>query len=91
MNTTLPKPQEILDKFLMRDRTAVEEVNNYGPGGIEARLNFTSARCQDTASMVVYILKYLIEQETQMVYILKYLVEQETQNEHTRLNQPSHT
>jgi hypothetical protein len=64
MNTTLPKPQEILDKFLMRDRTAVDEVNNYGPGGIEARLNFTSARCQDTASIIVYILKYLVEQES---------------------------
>ena len=75
MTQPLIKPQEILDKFLMRDRIAVEEVNNYGPGGIEARLNFTSARCQDTASMIVYILKYLIEQETQ--------------NEHTRLNQPS--
>jgi hypothetical protein len=64
MTQPLIKPQEVLDKFLMRDRTAVEEVNNYGPGGIEARLNFTSARCQDTASMVVYILKYLVEQET---------------------------
>jgi hypothetical protein len=76
MNTTLAKPQEILDKFLQRDRIAVDEVNNYGPGGIEARLNFTSARCQDTASMIVYILKYLVEQENQ--------------NEHTRPNQPSH-
>jgi hypothetical protein len=64
MTQSLIKPQEVLDKFLMRDRTAVEEVNNYGPGGIEARLNFTSARCQDTASMVVYILKYLVEQES---------------------------
>lgn len=72
MTQPLIKPQEVLDKFLQRDRTAVDEVNNYGPGGIEARLNFTSARCQDTASMIVYILKYLVEQETQ--------------NEHRRLN-----
>ena len=64
MTEQLIKPQEVLDKFLMRDRTAVDEINNYGPGGIEARLNFTSARCQDTASMVVYILKYLVEQES---------------------------
>jgi hypothetical protein len=65
MTQPLIKPQEVLDKFLQRDRTAVDEVNNFGPGGIETRLNFTSARCQDTASMIVYILKYLIEQEIQ--------------------------
>ena len=60
---TLPHPQEVLDKFLFRDRTAVDDYNYSGNGNIEAKLNFTSARCQDTASMVVYILRYLAEQE----------------------------
>ena len=65
MNTTLAKPQEVLDKFLQRDRTAVEELQSTPFGSSDsARLNFTSARCQDTASMVVYILKYLTEKES---------------------------
>lgn len=64
MNTTLPKPQEILDRFLLRDRTAVQELvaNPYGKSD-SARLDFVDCRCQDTGSMVVYILRYLAEQE----------------------------
>lgn len=60
---TLPHPQEVLDNFLIRDRTAVDEI--FGHNSIEDRLAFTSARAQDTASMVVYILRYLAEQEIQ--------------------------
>ena len=64
MNTTLPKPQEVLDKFLTRDQLAVQELvaNPYGKSD-SARLDFVDGRCQDTGSMVVYILKYLAEQE----------------------------
>jgi hypothetical protein len=65
MTQALPKPQEVLDKFLQRDRLAVEELQAYSYNNSDAaRLNFISARCQDTASMVAYILKYLAEQET---------------------------
>jgi hypothetical protein len=83
MTEQLPKPQEVLDKFLQRDAYAVKELvaNPYGKSD-SSRLDFVDARCQDTGSMIAYILKYLVEQETQMVYILKYLVEQETKNGH---------
>ena len=63
MNEPLPKPQEVLDKFLFRDRTAVDEINDFGGNSIEDKLAFTGARAQDTAGMVVYILRYLAEQE----------------------------
>ena len=64
MTEPLPKPQEVLDKFLFRDRTAVDDYNDYySRGGIESKLEFTSGRAQDTASMVVYILRYLAQQE----------------------------
>ena len=62
MTEPLPHPQEVLDKFLFRDRTAVDDYNNYySRGGIESKVQFTSDRAQDTASMVVYILKYLAQ------------------------------
>ena len=61
MTQPLPSPQEVLDKFLLRDHTAVDEI--FGHNSIEDRLDFTSARAQDTASMVVYILRYLAQQE----------------------------
>lgn len=64
MTNPLPSPQEVLDKFIQRDETAVEEVYHLRSYRIEDRLEFTSARAQDTASMVVYILRYLAEQET---------------------------
>jgi hypothetical protein len=64
MTQSLPSPQEVLDKFIQRDEEAVEEVRRFGsPPHLESRLNFTSARAHDTASMVVYILRYLAEQE----------------------------
>lgn len=63
MTEPLPKPQEVLDKFIQRDENAVEEVYRYGSYRIEDKLQFTSARAQDTASMVVYILRYLAQQE----------------------------
>lgn len=61
----LPKPQEVLDKFLQRDEYAVQELvaNPYGKSD-SARLDFVDARCQDTGSMIAYILKYLAEQES---------------------------
>lgn len=62
---TLPTPQEVLDKFVERDKNAVDDhYNDSGNGSTEAKLNFTSARCLDTTSIVVYILRYLAEQET---------------------------
>lgn len=64
MTNPLPTPQEVLDKFLLRDRTAVDEINDHGRINIEDKLAFTGARAQDTASMVVYILRYLAEQDT---------------------------
>lgn len=64
MTEPLPKPQEVLDKFLLRDRTAVDEINDFGRNSIEDKLAFTGARAQDTASMVVYILRYLAQQES---------------------------
>ena len=63
MAEPLPKPQEVLDKFIQRDENAVEEVRRYGSHHIESRLEFTSARAHDTAGMVVYILRYLAQQE----------------------------
>ena len=63
MTQPLPSPQEVLDKFIQRDENAVEEVYRYGSYRIEDKLQFTSARAQDTASMVVYILRYLAQQE----------------------------
>lgn len=63
MNNSLPSPQEVLDKFIQRDENAVEEMCRYGSYRIEDKLQFTSARAQDTASMVVYILRYLAQQE----------------------------
>lgn len=63
MTEPLPHPQEVLDKFIQRDENAVEEMCRFGSRHIESRLDFTSARAQDTASMVVYILKYLAQQE----------------------------
>lgn len=63
MSEPLPSPQEVLDKFLLRDRTAVDEINDFGRNSIEDKLAFTGARCQDTALMVVYILRYLAQQE----------------------------
>ena len=64
MTNALPSPQEVLDKFIQRDENAVEEVYRYGSYRIEDKLQFTSARAQDTAGMVVYILRYLAQQET---------------------------
>lgn len=64
MTQPLPTPQEVLDKFIQRDEDAVKEVCRLRSYRIEDRLEFTSARAQDTASMVVYILRYLAEQET---------------------------
>jgi hypothetical protein len=59
-NNNLPNPQEVLDKFLERDRKAIEELQWSRLGGsLEATINFTTARCEDTAGMVVYILRYL--------------------------------
>jgi hypothetical protein len=59
-NNNLPHPQEVLDKFLERDRKAVEELQWSRPGySIDARIGFTEARCEDTAAMVAYILRYL--------------------------------
>ena len=63
MTNPLPKPQEVLDKFLQRDENAVEEFCRFGSRHIESKLQFTSDRAQDTASMVVYILRYLAQQE----------------------------
>lgn len=63
MTEPLPTPQEVLDKFIERDENAVKEVCRLRSYRIEDRLDFTSARAQDTASMVVYILKYLAQQE----------------------------
>lgn len=63
MTEPLPHPQEVLDKFIQRDENAVEEMCRFGSRHIESRLDFTSARAQDTASMVVYILRYLAQQE----------------------------
>ena len=63
MTNPLPTPQEVLDKFIQRDETAVEEMCRFGSRHIEDKLQFTSARAQDTASMVVYILRYLAQQE----------------------------
>ena len=63
MINPLPKPQEVLDKFIQRDENAVEEMYRFGSHHIESKLQFTSARAQDTASMVVYILRYLAQQE----------------------------
>ena len=63
MTQPLPSPQEVLDKFIQRDENAVEEVYRYGSYRIEDKLQFTSARAQDTAGMVVYILRYLAQQE----------------------------
>jgi hypothetical protein len=65
MTQPLPTPQEVLDKFVQRDRQAVDDFNDYyGSVGTEAKVQFTRDRAQDTASMVVYILKYLAEQES---------------------------
>ena len=65
MTEPLPKPQEVLEKFTERDRRAVEDFNYYcSRAGIESKLQFTSDRAQDTASMIVYILKYLAEKES---------------------------
>lgn len=63
MTNALPSPQEVLDKFIQRDENSVEEMCRFGSHHIEDRLQFTSDRAQDTASMVVYILKYLAQQE----------------------------
>ena len=63
MTSPLPTPQEVLDKFIQRDEDAVKEVCRLHSYRIEDRLDFTSARAQDTASMVVYILRYLAQQE----------------------------
>ena len=65
MTNPLPTPQEVLDKFIQRDENAVEEVYRYGSYRIEDKLQFTSARAQDTAGMIVYILRYLAQQEKQ--------------------------
>jgi len=64
MTQALPKPQEVLDKFLQRDAYAIEDLvaNPYGKSD-SARLNFVDGRCQDTGSMIVYILRYLAQQE----------------------------
>lgn len=64
MSHSLPTPQEVLDKFVERDKNAVDDYNSWVDSSTEAKLNFTSARCLDTASMVVYILRYLAQQET---------------------------
>jgi hypothetical protein len=72
-NNNLPNPQEVLDKFLERDRKAVEW-SRLG-GSIEDRINFTAGRCEDTANMVVYILNYLAQHHQQ--------------HEHTTTNQTS--
>ena len=63
MTEPLPKPQEVLDKFIQRDENSVTEMCRFGSHHIESKLAFTSARAQDTASMVVYILRYLAQQE----------------------------
>lgn len=63
MTNPLPSPQEVLDKFLQRDQNAVEETYRYGSQHFESKLQFTSDRAHDTAGMVVYILRYLAEQE----------------------------
>jgi hypothetical protein len=60
-NNNLPHPQHVLDKFLERDHRAIEELQWSRPGNIDARINFTEARCEDTAAMVVYILRYLAQ------------------------------
>ncbi len=58
-NNNLPDPQYVLDNFLERDHNAIEELQWSRPGNIETRMRFTEARCEDTATMVVYILRYL--------------------------------
>lgn len=58
-NNNLLHPQEALDKFLERDYRAIQELQWSRPGNIETRIGFTEARCEDTAAMVVYILRYL--------------------------------
>lgn len=58
-NNNLPTPQYVLDNFLERDHNAIEELQWSRPGNIETRMRFTEARCEDTAGMVVYILRYL--------------------------------
>ncbi len=59
-NNNLPTPQEVLDKFLERDRRAIDELQWSRLGhSIDGRIGFTEARCEDTAGMVVYILRYL--------------------------------
>jgi hypothetical protein len=65
MTEPLPTPQEVLDKFIQRDENAVEEMCRFSSRHIEDKLAFTSARAQDTAGMVVYILKYLAQQESE--------------------------
>jgi hypothetical protein len=64
----LPHPQEVLDKFLERDHKAIEELQWSRPGNIETRIGFTEARCEDTAAMVVYILRYLAQHQQQHEY-----------------------
>ena len=62
-NNNLPTPQQVLDKFLERDHNAIEELQWSRPGNsIDARIGFTEARCEDTAAMVAYILRYLAQQ-----------------------------
>lgn len=65
MTEALPKPQHVLDKFIQRDDNAVEDLRRFGSNRIEDRLQFTSDRCHDTAGMIVYILRYLAQQEKQ--------------------------
>jgi len=59
-NNNLPTPQEVLDKFLERDNNAIEDLQwSSTRQTLEGRLGFTEARCEDTAGMIVYILRYL--------------------------------
>jgi hypothetical protein len=64
-NNNLPEPQYVLDNFLKRDYNAIEELQWSRPGNIETRMRFTEARCEDTAAMVVYILRYLAKHHQQ--------------------------
>lgn len=60
---TLPKPEEVWDNFIERDKNAVNELNNWMSGPIteSRRLEFLEGRVKDLCGIVDYLYQYIEE------------------------------
>jgi hypothetical protein len=53
-----------LDKFLKRDRAAIEELDSWQYDLDNRRLNFVECRLKDATALLVLLYKYILERET---------------------------